>query len=246
MHERRNAVVIVLFCVAMAWGLLVWLWGPDHWQGMVPSLRFHQWLTLGIVLLLGAFLVYAYKFQEKLPDNLGQMTMGRYYELDGLCFVPMMRVNASGDRAELSLYYQTRFEGLCEAVIHVSPHDGAFFSHNGALAVHFTFQCERGAFGVIHQPVGIKEQYQGKRVALQMAAAVRWVRERGEQLRSKQGMPCGTFNVDWGRAYAQSAHELSTDIKLKNPVRLELLMPENVKADITRSEYVHETLAAVP
>lgn len=149
---------------------------------------------------------------------------------------------AAVQHAELSLYYQNRYEGECEAVIHIRPPKGVFFSHKGARDVHFAFRCQSGAFGVIHQPVAVAHDAQGTPVNVEIAAMVRWVRHRGTQLRSRRGTPVGTFQVDWAQAYRQSKHELCGEIELKSPARLTLTLPDSVAEHVERSEFVNETI----
>jgi len=248
MHERRNVILSVLFALACLWALFAFLIVPDHVPGIWPSPLFHKLASLGTGLVLGAFLVYAYKVEDRLDDPLGTITMGRYYERDGLCLAPLTRVtsDATGQaRAEISLYYQSRYSGVCEAVIHLRPEGGAFHSHRGAHDVHFAFRCQPGGHGVVHQPIAVAREHQGEPVRVLMAAAVRWNRGKGEQVRSRRGLPCGTFDVDWALAYRQSRHELSGEIELIEPVAVRLTMPENVQSTIDRAEYVQETFSAL-
>lgn len=246
MHEYRNFTLIVLFCLATLWGFFAWLVAPNYFQSIQPSLAAHQYASISAFALLGGVLVYVLKFEDRMDDRLQEVTMGRYYEQDGLCFVPVVRVQPtkSGNRAEISLYYQNRYSGTAEAVIHMRPPEKAFYSHRGARDVHFAFRCQPGAFGVIHQPVAVPHQFQGEIVEVELAAAVRWPFGKGDQLRSHRGEAVGTFDVDWAVAYRQSRHELGGEIELKNPAKIRLTLPELVEEDIARAEYINETLAA--
>jgi hypothetical protein len=208
----------------------------------------HRYASLGFLLVFAALLVYQFKMRDRFDDRLGDMTMGRYLRADGLCFMPLIRVVKKKDappHAEVSLYYQNRFSGVCEAVVHLRPRDSAFFSHVGATDVHFAFRAAPGAFGVVHQPVGVADEHQGEPVEAQLAAMVRWPRSRGEQLRRKRGMPVGTFDVDWALAYRQSRHELCGEIELHDPVVMHLTMPQNVNNNAIRSEFTNETIEAM-
>jgi hypothetical protein len=284
MHERRNTVLTVLFALVMLWGAFAWVVVAafPSIANLPPSTDFHRYASLASLLLLAATLAYVHLLEEKMPDKLAQIGSGRYYEQDGLCFLPVVRVartrsmsssglssNHSGtgllrtglsgtglsgtgsrpgsmndpeQQAELSLYYQNRFDGECEAVIHIRPPKGAFFSHKGARDVHFAFRAQPGAFGVIHQPIAVVHNAQGTPVAVEVAAMVRWIRHRGAQLRTRKGLPVGTFQVDWEQAYRQGKHELCGEIELKNPIRLTLMLPDCVSERVERSEFVNETL----
>ncbi|MBX3317855.1 MAG: hypothetical protein KF902_13445 [Phycisphaeraceae bacterium] len=265
MHERRNTILTVLFAFALVWGVFSWVCVAAFasLEHLPPSTDFHRYASLSSVFLLAASLAYVHLLEDKMPDRLAHIGSGRYYEQDGLCFMPVFRVTSTrpmssssslsggsrvggcvdtSQQAELSLYYQNRYEGECEAVIHIRPPAGVFFSHKGARDVHFAFRCQPGAFGVIHQPVAVTHEAQGTPVRVEIAAMVRWVRHRGDQLRSKRGLPVGTFQVDWALAYRQSKHELSGEIELKNPAALSMMLPDCVAERIERSESVNETL----
>lgn len=274
MHERRNTVLTLLFAFALIWCAFAWLCVAvfPSLTHIPPSTDLHRYGSLSVSLLLAAVLTYVHLLEEKMPDKLAEIGSGKYYEQDGLCFMPVLRVSSrrpagatpsssglassglsgTGSRlgsmnepeqqAELSLYYQNRFEGECEAVIHIRPPAGVFFSHKGARDVHFAFRAQPGAFGVIHQPIAISHAAQGTPVSVEIAAMVRWVRHRGDVLRTRRGMPVGTFQVDWALAYRQSKHELCGEIELKDPARLTLMLPDCVSERVDRSEFVNETL----
>lgn len=247
MRERRKFVLIVLSCSALLWGLTAWIIAPDNLKGIWPSIRFHQLASLGTLALLGAALLYVLKFQDDADDQLSKVTIGHYYERDGVCFWPLVRVQRArgGEpRAEISLYYQGRFSGMAEVVFHLRPEDGAFFSHRGGRDIHFAFHCDGGGYGVVHQPIAVPADFQGRTVTVHLAAAVRYPRERGTQVRSKTGSPVGTFDVDWALAYRQSRHELCGEIEMIQPASMHLTLPEGVQSDILRGEFVQESLAA--
>ncbi len=248
MHERRNMMVTIFFTAAVLWGLFAFLVVPDHFPGVWPSELFHKLASVGVALVLGSILFYAYQIEDRLDDQLGVITMGRYYERDGLCFMPLTRVRQLDDGrqlAEISLYYQNRFDGTCEVVIHLRPPAGTLYSHRGSQDLHFAFQCRPGGYGVVHQPVAIMHEHQGEQIEIEMAAAIRWPRGRGDQVRSHQGLPCGTFEVDWALAYRQSHHELSGDIELKEPARVHMTLPTNVIDSIKRSEFTLENFGGL-
>ena len=249
MHERRNMAIILGLIAATLWAFAVWIVMPLTLPSIDIAWPWAQKIgSLILAAVAGATLVWALKFQDKLDDNLSKINFGQYFEQDGLCFLPMFRVQPMGEtyRAEVSLYYQNRFAGPCEAVIHLRPPPGSFFSHEGKRDVHFAFTCTPGAYGVIHQPVAVAHEYQGLPVRVQLAAAVRYPRGHGNKLRSRTGNPCGTFDVDWALAFRQSEHELSGEIELKNPADVSFVLPDNVAESIGRSEYKHEILAKAP
>ena len=81
-------------------------------------------------------------------------------------------------------------------------------------------------------------------VDVEMAEAVRYPRGHGQKLRSKRGIPCGTFDVDWALAFRQSAHELNGEIELKDPAKVHMVLPDHVQEKVTRAEYEHEIFSS--
>jgi len=232
-REIRNVILIILAFLFFAWAFWVWLWKPDS---ISPSwLLFHKVGSLGLFLLDVVVLIWAMKFQDKLPDILAQHTGGIYYEKNGLCFMPVMR--KEGDRAFLCIYYENRYENPCDAIVHIRPPAEAIQHRPDAKDMHFAFQCPGGAVGVIQQPVAVHPKLQGQVIDVLLAAAVNYPHNPGDQLRSKPGLPCGTFQVDWGVNFRTGMHELSGEIDLHGPVRVHLPIPRDVSNRIRAGQH---------
>lgn len=251
MHETRNNVLIFGFAALVLYAMYGWLFAADFTPNVLPSVDFHRYLSTGGALVVGAITVYFVYVQDKLNDELARVSGGQYFECDGLCFWPTMRVRQlkgkDGDAvksvAELCLYYQNRFSGVCEAVIHLKPPADSVYSHKGATDLHFAFRTQPGGYGVIHQPIAVSRAYQGELLPLEFGAAVRWPGLRGDKLRSKQGRACGTFNVDWSLAHRLSRHELCGEIDLINPTKVSLGMPTDVVTDLKGAMFKQETFS---
>lgn len=225
MHETRNFALVLTLIAAVVWSVVAWVYlDPETatllWpQRIVPPL---------IVLGVGAFLFYALKLEDKLPDHLRSAVGEFYYEADGLSFMPIVRV--SDGHAELCVYYQNRFEEPVEAIVHLRPPEESFIVREGMRDMHMSFRCNGGDFGVIHQPIAVPRHLQGEVVTLQLAAASYYPRSHGARLRRKPGLPCGTMPVDWsGSALKSGVHEGSNEMELVNPVQLHLAMPIGVR-----------------
>lgn len=248
MKCRSDTAICVLFALGAAWAFFAWLVAPDLLPNIYPSVGFHQIASLVLVVSSLAAFIYVTKIRDRLGDDLKRAVGDDYFEKDGLCFKPMVRVAQAPDgqlQAEISIYYENRYSHPCDAVVHLRPDDGAFFSHRGARDLHLAFKCHPGAFGVVHQPVGVKQEIQGQPVKVKVSAAVRWPMGRGDQLRSHTGKACGSFDVDWEQAYRVTAHELQGEIELTQPAEITLTMPNDIQSEIERCEYYNETLQEV-
>jgi hypothetical protein len=246
MHEGRNTAATLLLVTVMLWTFFAWLAAPAL-EIEIPLPLAQKIASLLSLAALGGYVFYAMTTSDQLDDQLARATAGHYFERDGLCFMPLTRVvqTPDGPQAEVSLYYQSRYDGVCEAVVHIRPPQGALRVSDGASALHFAFRCDPGAFGVIHQPIGIAPEKQGTTVDAHMAAAVRWPRGHGDQLRSREGAPCGKFAVDWSRVYDRAPGDTAGEIELKKPVVVHLALPENVRGRVEHGESLNETLASL-
>ena len=224
MHDKRNFRLVIVLVAAVVWSIVAWLFlrsvAPLVWPQKVAS--------LALVAGCSGWLLYAFRFEDKLPNHLKQKLGGMYYEADGLSFMPMVR--ASGKQAELAVYYQNRFENPAQAIVHLRPPEDSFIIKPGMRDVHFAFRADGGDFGVIHQPIAVPRHLQGEVIEVHLAAASFYPRSHGARLRREAGLPCGTMNVDWGgAAFKSGVHEGSGEIELIRPITLRLPMPTNVR-----------------
>ena len=228
MHEKRNFALVLTFAALTIWS--IWSWfasGPigagttEIWAQRIVSLAF--------VVGLGGFLVHALWLVDRLHDQLADAVGSIYYETDGVCFLPLVRLDSSG-AAELRLYYQNRFENPAHVVVHLRPTGPCFAVSHGGDDIHIAFTCGGGDFGVIHQPIRVPTALRGEVIDLRLAAASRYPRSHGGRLRSHEGMECGTVRVDWaGAAFRLGVHETSNEIELIDPVSIHLALPRAIR-----------------
>ncbi len=228
MHETRNFVLVMSLLATFVWAVVAWvILDPDQ----ARLLNVQRFGTLALIVVLTAWLWYALKMEDRLPDHLRETVGHVYYEADGLSFMPIIRVN--GMQAELRIYYQNRFENTVEAIVHFRPLQESFVVREGMGDIHFAFRANGGDFGVVSQPIGVPQHLQGEVIELQLAAASYYPRSHGACWRKSAGLPCGTMPVDWsGSALKSGVHEGSNEMELINPVRLHLTMPLDVEESV--------------
>lgn len=240
MHERRNFILILVLGASFIWAFVAWLM-----LGVDAALLWPQRIaSTALVLISAAWLAYGMWIEDRLPDHLREVVGDMYYESDGVSFMPIVRT--TGDQAELSVYYQNRYENPAQVIIHLRPPEDSFIIRPGMRDVHFAFRASGGDFGVIHQPIAVPEHLQGDVLDIQLAAATLYPRSQGARWRRRAGMPCGTLPVDWGgAAFRIGVHEVSGEIELFQPRTLHLSMPKNVSAEQPRADlWKQEQLAA--
>ncbi|MHC5024857.1 MAG: hypothetical protein ACYTGG_13295 [Planctomycetota bacterium] len=231
MHETRNFVMVLLLAASLVWAFVAWLLLGEAAPALWAQRIFATLLALSLV----AWLFYALRFEDKLPDHLETVVGEMYYEADGLSFMPIVRVH--NGRAELCVYYQNRFENPVQAIVHLRPPADSFVIRPGLRDVHFAFRADGGDFGAIHQPIAVPGHLQGEVINVQLAAASWYPRSHGARFRRRGGLPCGTLPVDWGgSAFKTGVYESSGEIQLNGPATLHLPMPKNVHDEVTGSE----------
>ena len=241
MHESRNFVLILILVGALVWAFVAWfVFGSESFQ-IIPQ----RIASLLLAASLGAWLVYALKFEDKIDDRMQGVVGDVYYDVDGLSFMPIVRVHDG--RAELCVYYQNRFENPVQTVVHLRPPDDSFIIRPGIQDVHFAFKAGGGDFGAIHQPIAVPDHLQGEGLEIRLGAASYYPRSHGARLLKHGGLPCGTLNIDWaGAAFKSGVHEVSGEIEIVAPATLHLTMPRGVRDEITIADvWRQEQLASV-
>lgn len=245
MREQRNFLLTLLLGAALVWAFVTWAVLGDSLFHADTGLWVQRWLSLFVVAASGAALAAGLLLEDRLPDHLADIAGPFYYEADGLCFMPAVRMGRDG-QAELSIYYQNRYENPACAVVHMRPPTDSFVIRPGMRDAHFAFRVDGGDFGVIHQPIAVPSGLQGEIVNVQLAAASYYPRGKGARVRSRKGLACGTMDVDWGgAAFRCGVHEASGELELRNPSTLRLCMPSEAAAGVAkRHEWKQERLTA--
>jgi hypothetical protein len=225
MRELRTVALIGLLLAGLVWAVLAW--GFTSHANPTQSDITQRWVSVSITGGSGLFLLYFAMAAPKAKDELREVTGGRYFEADGVCFMPLVRLNRG--RAEISLYYQNHHENPAKVIVHLRPPENTIKMREGARDIHFAFVAAGRAFGVIHQPIGVSKKVQGQVVDVELAAATWFSRGAGSRIRRSRGMPCGTLDVDWGSAMRTLDHEVAGEMNLKDPSTLHLAMPQGVE-----------------
>jgi hypothetical protein len=239
MHEKRNFALVLIVAVALIWGGWAWLFADAG--GTLTLIHRIASLLLGVSAL--GWLLHALWFEDKLTNYMKEFVGSVYYEVDGLSFLPQIRMYQG--RPELCVFYLNRFENPVQAIVHLRPLHENFQVQPGWSDVHFAFRADGGDFGAIHQPIIVPEHLRGEVIEFQLAAASYYPRSHGAKLLKAAGVPCGTMHVDWGgAAFRAGVHEVSGEIELIRPTVMHLALPatefdEPVTAGTWRQERIH-------
>ncbi|MHC4991735.1 MAG: hypothetical protein ACYTGC_12220, partial [Planctomycetota bacterium] len=232
-------VLVLVVTAALFWAVAAWLFLSTD-STLVWQQRF---ASVGLLLLSTAWLIYALRFEDKLPDYLKEVVGQLYYEADGVSFMPMIRIQ--NGQPELSVYYQNRFENPACTIVHLRPLEEGFAIREGWRDVHFAFKAGGGDFGVIHQPITVPEQLRGEVINLHLAASSYYPRGAGSRVRKHAGLHCGSMLIDWqGAAFKTGVHQVSGEIELIRPANLHLALPRKAGEGRDRRDWRQEQLHA--
>jgi len=230
MHETRNLLLIIALIATVVWSVVAWVFLSDD-AAMRSVQRF---IAPTLLFVIGAALCYALCFEDRLDDLLAREVGPVYYEADGVSFMPTIRQR--GKRAELSVYYQNRYENPAQMVVHLRLKEHGYLIRPGCTDVHLAFRVGGGDFGVIRQPIAVPRDLQGHVVTIELAADTHYPRSHGACWRRSSGLDSGSLFVDWaGAAFRTGIHEVSGEIQLNDPVIIHLTLPEGAASDPTNA-----------
>ena len=150
---------------------------------------------------------------ERLPDLL-RGRVGTYFEVDGLCFAPMLETTPRG-ACVMAVYFQNRYAGRAEARVQVLPPRRWCGMRHALPAGKLSFDCPGGAFGVARALFPIAAKYQGRRMSFSIAAATNYPQGRGEILRHRQGVTPKRWTCTLPQGVIECApHQLSLPSEL--------------------------------
>jgi hypothetical protein len=153
--------------------------------GSAPVIWSFRVGTPVVAIAVAVWLFRVCRRPELLPDLLRRVA-SKYFEKDGLCFMPVIEVSPPG-QALLSLYFQNRNSGHAQTVVAIQPLNRMFASRK-PRGVATAIECPGGAFGVCRIPLPIPARSQGKRMAFAVGATTKYPAGRGTLLRRRTGV----------------------------------------------------------
>ena len=208
-------LLVLVFAAVLAWGV------PRHPDGVVWTFRLGSPVC---VALLGWVLVRSTRRREVLPDLLAQAT-GGYFERDGLCFgfAPARTIDGG---QWLFVYFQNRYERLCEARIVLKPPSrNLWFGRWRMTTVDVTVVCDGAAFGVHRTPWPIPAKLQGRSARFDVACRTAYPSGRGKRLRYREGARAGVPGSDLGRAALALGGAAVGTLAISRPARWRIRLP---------------------
>ena len=228
MHEKRNFILVLVGTACLLWAIWAWTMSSEE------AIGFSKIISLLMTVAVAGFLIYAFNMEDHLPDRLQELVGSQYFEADGVCLFPLVRISPNGP--ELSIYFQNRFENPASVIVHLRPAQHSFTVVGNSTDVHIAFRVGGGDVGVLHQPITVPDSLRGEIVNVQMVGVSHYPRSHGTRWRRHEGRPCGTMDVDWvGNAMKIGAHEVDGTVELRDPVMLHLAMPKNIEYKEPRS-----------
>jgi hypothetical protein len=145
-----------------------------RWSGVVfvPSLVLLLWADLR---------------RETLPDFLKGQSKRRL-ETNGFCFV--VGTELIENQFHLTIAFQSRCTGDCNAIIGLRPTKGRFGIRRPEVGdLELQIYCPGAAFGVAAAPYGVPKRYQGEMLRFEVIASARYPNGKGRMIRYRDGSP---------------------------------------------------------
>ena len=227
MSESVQAVLALLMIIGMIGSVLVFMNDRVNWPAFGGMLT----LMLGSLGLL----LWSLFRRDKAPDHLKQIP-GKLLERDGFCFKVLAKPVKG--RCYLDLYFQSRYERPCRAIVVLQPSKGFFLMRPGLASMTVDIDCPAGGFGVTSVPWPVAKKFQGKAQRLDVGADVQYPEGRGRMIRYRGGVQLRTAGTDSWRATLAVAAILTVSagmgvvVLLGDAVKVKLRLPVDVEESV--------------
>jgi len=130
---------------------------------------------------------------ETVPDFLGQLKQPRMGRGD---IVFVFDCIARDGWACLEIYYQNRYSKAANVAVAVQPSQNFTMSRNKIDPVLVQFACGPAAYGIVHVPIAIQREYQGKSQQFDVAEQTDFPDGTGPILRNVVGPEMSKLNMN--------------------------------------------------
>jgi len=172
------AALVILGCLfGLSWIMNV---RPDS-----ETVRWLRGLSIPLVVVPGAVLIWAKTIRDKAPDLLAKVSRN-YFERDGFCYC--VAIATVKEVCQVTIFYQNRCSFLCDARVELTPTKVAFRDVSELPKFVVEISCQGGEFGKAFKPWTPPPAHQGKSAVWDVAAEVVYPKGRGDLLRMRDGI----------------------------------------------------------
>lgn len=228
MNQSLKAIIqlVALVCVLVSAG--VWTM-PRHPDATVWICRFVFPLAS---LAIGYFLFRLDRKKDLAPDFL-RAQFGGFFERDGLCFMPDVRAQQDDGVCWIDIYFQNRYSGNCVCDLIIQPPVKTLgIRRHKVPTIAIEIVCPGGAFGVTRVPYPINSDYQGRKMAYEVAARTQYPNGAGKMLRFRDGMRVGKHEHQVGRAAVTLGLAAVGVISISSPAKFTIVLPKKVSESL--------------
>jgi hypothetical protein len=196
-------------------------------------------ISLAIVIIAGALLIYSKMLKNKAPDLLAKVCPN-YFERNGLCFAIVPEV--IGGQSKISIYYQNRYEHACETVVWLAPTKVAFKDVSELPEFKVKIACEGGEFGKMFCDFGLPLHFKSEAILWNVAASTKYPGGRGKLLRLRDGLRVGTeAKISAGQELLRFIGAIA-HFHSEKPARIYIKFPEQMFSFPHLGEWKQETI----
>ena len=190
MKQLLFPVLAILLVLSALFGMVSWMSAISpreagmNWSVRIATAIIFTTSLIGLIALA--------KKPESVPDFLGELKrprMGR----GGIVFV--FDCVARDNCAFLEIHYQNRHAKSANVVVAVQPAQNFTMSRNNIEPVLVQFACGPAAYGVVHVPIALKREYQGRAQLFDIAEQSDYPQGTGPTLRNSVGPAISKLNV---------------------------------------------------
>jgi hypothetical protein len=232
MKDWLRFAFTILLPVSAIGGIIVWV------SSINPYSPTFSW-TLRIASLVVfpgslAGLFYLASLPESVPDFLSRLREPRIGR-DGVLFV--FECAARDGWTWIDIHYQNRYTNSAQVSVAFTPSQNFLMKRNDIDPIAVTFPCGPAAYGIIHVPIAMKQEYQGQSQKFDVASKEEYANGKGDCLRDIVGDEISKLD----RSYFNSA-----GVKLASAVltgglpnirwqsRVKVMLPQGVSESTNR------------
>jgi hypothetical protein len=175
-----------------------------------------------------AGLIYLHSRPESVPDFLAKLNNLRFGR-GGVLFV--FECSAKNGWAWIDVHYQNRFAKPANVTVAILPSQNFVMKRNDIEPALFTFPCGPAAYGIIHVPIALKREYQGKPQQFDVSASYDYPDGTGECLRNVVGLEMSKVDFSFSKSTAVSLARMAISGRLagvKSQSRVKVTLPQGV------------------
>jgi hypothetical protein len=226
MTQLLRPVLGILVIVSSIFGMVSWM------SAINPREATFDWtvrIATAIVFPASLFgLIVLLMQPESVPDFLGRVKARRIGR-GGIVFA--FECIARDEWASVEIHYQNRFPKPANVAVAVQPSQGFTMQRNKIDPILVQFACGPAAYGIVHVPIALAREYQGRARLFDVAESTEYPEDMGTALRNVVGPEMSKIDVPALKTAVVALKRLAATgylVGLKMQSRVKVALPVEV------------------